>query len=477
MAVGSPLRLAFVYPQLKRLTGAQRLILMLASTLVVGGDRVTLVTHQLAAACRTVLHEHVEVVETGARVDWTGRHLVNSALEYAQGARLVERLPQAPDAVVFFGPPSLPALAVARRRGHWPLVSFCYEPPRFAHADLELIAGRFGPAAPAARAAFRLYRPVDRWLLRQADLVCANGRFGAGEVRRVYGRPALVVEHGVGFPRSTTRPCAPSASGTASATARRCSRSTICIRGSGSTSFWRRWRPCAADVPTCLALWPATGLIGHDFTGSRPSWASLTPCDGPVSSRTTNWPRSTERATVYVHTGQREILRPVGAGGRRRRVAGRRRRRGRSARYPRQRPAWPALPGRPGGAGRGGPAPCSPTRPRRLIWAATPPRPSSNASAGNGAPGRSPTRFASCAAVCLKRPSSPQSMAQIDQFAASRMVYFPESNGRARGGMATADRVVTGGQREEDAVLDVSLRPKRLVDYIGQERVKENLRS
>jgi glycosyltransferase involved in cell wall biosynthesis len=200
MAAGSSLHLAFVYPQLKRLTGAQRLILMLASTLVAGGDRVTLVTHRLAAACRAVLDERVEVIETGVRVDWTGRHHVDSALEYAQGARLVERLPSAPDAVVFFGPPSLPALAVARRRGRWPLVSFCYEPPRFAYADLELIAGRFGAAAPAARAAFRLYRPVDRWLLGQADLICANGRFGAGEVRRVYGRPALVVEHGVEMP-------------------------------------------------------------------------------------------------------------------------------------------------------------------------------------------------------------------------------------------------------------------------------------
>ncbi len=37
------------------------------------------------------------------------------------------------------------------------------------------------------------------------------------------------------------------------------------------------------------------------------------------------------------------------------------------------------------------------------------------------------------------------------------------------------DRVVTGRQRDEDAVLDTSLRPKRLADYIGQERVKSNL--
>jgi Holliday junction DNA helicase RuvB len=41
--------------------------------------------------------------------------------------------------------------------------------------------------------------------------------------------------------------------------------------------------------------------------------------------------------------------------------------------------------------------------------------------------------------------------------------------------MASADRVVTGKQRDEDVALDVSLRPKRLAEYIGQERVKENL--
>ena len=37
------------------------------------------------------------------------------------------------------------------------------------------------------------------------------------------------------------------------------------------------------------------------------------------------------------------------------------------------------------------------------------------------------------------------------------------------------ERVVTGRKREEDAALDTSLRPKRLAEYIGQERVKENL--
>lgn len=38
-----------------------------------------------------------------------------------------------------------------------------------------------------------------------------------------------------------------------------------------------------------------------------------------------------------------------------------------------------------------------------------------------------------------------------------------------------ADRVVTGRKRDEDSTLDTSLRPKRLADYIGQEKVKTNL--
>ena len=39
-----------------------------------------------------------------------------------------------------------------------------------------------------------------------------------------------------------------------------------------------------------------------------------------------------------------------------------------------------------------------------------------------------------------------------------------------------AERLVSGKPSEEDAPLDTNLRPRRLSDYVGQERVKENLR-
>ena len=36
-------------------------------------------------------------------------------------------------------------------------------------------------------------------------------------------------------------------------------------------------------------------------------------------------------------------------------------------------------------------------------------------------------------------------------------------------------RIVTGAALDEDARIDASVRPKRLADYIGQSRVKENI--
>jgi len=56
--------------------------------------------------------------------------------------------------------------------------------------------------------------------------------------------------------------------------------------------------------------------------------------------------------------------------------------------------------------------------------------------------------------------------------------YTPamSNEGRAAAGLAAAaDRVVTSRQRVEDAQLERSLRPRRLAEYIGQERVKASL--
>src|SRR3990172_1418173 len=42
--------------------------------------------------------------------------------------------------------------------------------------------------------------------------------------------------------------------------------------------------------------------------------------------------------------------------------------------------------------------------------------------------------------------------------------------------MTAADRIVAGARKDEDAVLETSLRPRRLGEYVGQDKLKDNLR-
>ncbi len=193
--------LTFFYPQLKKLTGAQRLILTLAKHTALAGGRVTLVTHRMTSEVREALDPAIATVETGRRVDRFGNHFLDAALEYLLGPALLGAIPAESDGVVFFGPPSLPALWWARRR--WgrarSLLYFCYEPPRAAYSDRAIVAGRFGPLAPIVSAAARFYRPLDRHFARQADAIMANGRYGQGLIRAAYGVEATVLPHGFDF--------------------------------------------------------------------------------------------------------------------------------------------------------------------------------------------------------------------------------------------------------------------------------------
>ena len=203
---GSP-HLAFFYPQLKKLTGAQRLILMLARHCALAGARVTVVTHRAAPEVRAALDSRVGLVESGRRVDRFGHHYLDAALEYGLAPALLRAIPADADGIVFFGPPSLPALwweRVSRRRSRSrPLLYFCYEPPRAAYSDRDLVARRFGPLAPLVAAAARLYRPLDRAFARAADVVFANGEYGRRLIRVAYGLDATVLPHGVDLAPAT----------------------------------------------------------------------------------------------------------------------------------------------------------------------------------------------------------------------------------------------------------------------------------
>lgn len=193
--------LVFFYPQLKKLTGAQRLIVMLARYTARAGGHVTLVTHRAAPEVREQIANGIALVETGTRVDRFGNHFADAALEYVAGLTLLRAVRGRPDAVVFFGPPSLPALWIAGKlRPRTPRIYFCYEPPRAAYSDRRLIAARAGTLAPLVRFLALAYRSLDRRFARSADAICANGEFGRALIARAYGVDATVLPHGVDLP-------------------------------------------------------------------------------------------------------------------------------------------------------------------------------------------------------------------------------------------------------------------------------------
>lgn len=197
------MHLAFLYPQITKLTGAQRLILQLARYTLAAGHRVTLVTHRLGDEPRAAVPRGLTVIETGRRVDWFSHHYADAVLEYALGPQLIRHIPKATDALVCFGPPSLPALWWARRRG-WgaparPLLAFLYEPPRFVDRDRADVVAGLGRPGRVVRPLLGMYGAVDRRLARAADALLANGAYGAARLAEAYGREAVVLPHGVDF--------------------------------------------------------------------------------------------------------------------------------------------------------------------------------------------------------------------------------------------------------------------------------------
>jgi glycosyltransferase involved in cell wall biosynthesis len=167
------------------------------------GHRVTLVTHRLAEEPRAALPPSMAVIETGRRVDWFGHHYADAAREYLLAPLLIAHIPKDVDTLVCFGPPAMPALWWAHRRG-WgaparPLLAFLYEPPRFVDRDRRDVAAGLGRVGAVVAPLFGLYGMVDRRLVRAADALLANGDYGAQRLKERYGRDATVIPHGVDF--------------------------------------------------------------------------------------------------------------------------------------------------------------------------------------------------------------------------------------------------------------------------------------
>lgn len=191
------MRIDFVFPKFKLLSGAERLILSLARELADRGHRIRLLCHSFDESCRPVA-EGLLVEETGTRLDWTGNHYIDSISSYVLSFRLRHLIASDTDVVCLFGP-ALPLAAVLGRSSRR-ILYFCYEPPRALAVDKADVLERVGSWRGLLRPVLGVYRRIDRWLVRRVDAILTTTDFARGLIRAEYDMPSVVVTPGVSIP-------------------------------------------------------------------------------------------------------------------------------------------------------------------------------------------------------------------------------------------------------------------------------------
>jgi glycosyltransferase involved in cell wall biosynthesis len=190
--------IVFIFPKFKLLSGAERLILKLASALLKKGERVTILCHYFHPSCLPELPPGVPLLHSEKRLEYFKNRYINAAFDYLLSLKLRRRLPLDADCYTFFGP-ALPLLWFLKKikRVKKPCFYFCYEPPRFIYRDRKEIVNRMGIAGRIASPFFGIYRLLDKMFLASADRVLANSEFGKEEIERIYKQEATVITHGV----------------------------------------------------------------------------------------------------------------------------------------------------------------------------------------------------------------------------------------------------------------------------------------
>ena len=189
------LAIDLVFPRFKLLSGAERLVLELAGGLARAGHRPRVVCHQFDRSCSELQQPGVEIVVSGARLDWFRNRYLNAVFDYASVARLRAQLDPDAGAVVLFGPAL--RLAGKLRQSAVPTVYHCFEPPRALYQDRADVLARAGAARLFLAPSLALYRRLDRRLVRAPGAITASGPYAAARVEAVYGRPAVPITHGV----------------------------------------------------------------------------------------------------------------------------------------------------------------------------------------------------------------------------------------------------------------------------------------
>jgi glycosyltransferase involved in cell wall biosynthesis len=192
-------RVDLVFPRFKLLSGAERAILGLAEGLACAGHAPRIVCHQFDPTCRPRLAHGVELVVSGARVDWSPNRYVNAIFDYSRTLKLGKLLDPHADFRVYFGPALLLAWRglSGNRRARIPSLYYCWEPTRALYQDRGEVLRRIGWLRWPMTAALGAYGALDRRMVAAVDAVVTSSPFAARRIDECYGCAAQVITLGV----------------------------------------------------------------------------------------------------------------------------------------------------------------------------------------------------------------------------------------------------------------------------------------
>jgi glycosyltransferase involved in cell wall biosynthesis len=129
-------------------------------------------------------------------MDYFHNRYLNAAFDYFRSSSLALEVQDSFDAVCCFGP-ALTAASDLLNRKKFPVLYFCYEPPRFLYTDRDVIEKNLPLPNFLTMPIFSTYRNRDLKSVRSVSGVLSNSHFGADQIQKIYGRSATVITHGI----------------------------------------------------------------------------------------------------------------------------------------------------------------------------------------------------------------------------------------------------------------------------------------
>jgi glycosyltransferase involved in cell wall biosynthesis len=184
-----------VFPDLRSLSGGEKLIVKLCEESLKLGHRVSLVALSIENSLKSVLPSGLEWIEVMPSQKHVKNHYRRVFSENIYAYRIARYIPNQADIICFHRSPSLSVLWYFKKilRGKTPSIYYCYEPPRFAYDLQDEVLPKLGVLSYPAKLMLPLIRSLDRSSARLANQIIVFNNYMKQWLENIYQKPVISV--------------------------------------------------------------------------------------------------------------------------------------------------------------------------------------------------------------------------------------------------------------------------------------------